>query len=284
MVFSMDKRDRSEIFRKRLADAMTRKAMSRSALARQTGVDRSTIGQLLREDSPRLPNAQLAADAAVALGVSTDWLLALTERPERPGDIVASAMALSPAERSSADAQLMEWHRESAGYKVRHVPATLPDIMKTERMLDWEYATFRDRHPGQVIDAMREQQEWLQSGVSDYEIALPVHELKACARGAAYYEGLERDVRHEQLQAIAEVCREMFPRLRVFLFDAHNVFSAPVTIFGPRLAVIYVGQCYLAFRESQRVRSLTDHFDWLVREAVVDARDAATYIGSLTES
>lgn len=284
MGFGMDKRDRAEIFRTRLADAMTRKSMSRSALARHTGADRSTIGQLLRDDSPRLPNAQLAADAAVALGVSTDWLLALTDRPERPGDIVASAMALSPAERSSADAQLMEWHRESAGYKVRHVPATLPDILKTERMLDWEYDTFRDRDPGQARDAMREQQEWLQSGVSDYEIALPVHELQACAKGAAYYEGLDRDVRHEQLEVLAALCGDLYPRLRVFLFDAHNVFSAPVTIFGPRLAVIYVGQCYLAFRESQRVRSLTGHFDWLVREAVVDARDAANYIASLTES
>jgi len=55
--------------------------MSRSELARATGVDRSTIGQLLNSDLPRLPNAQLAADAASELGVSTDWLLGLTGRP-----------------------------------------------------------------------------------------------------------------------------------------------------------------------------------------------------------
>lgn len=280
----MDKRDRSEIFRARLLEAMTRNKVSRSALARKTGVDRSTIGQLLKDDLPRLPNAQLAADAASVLGVSTDWLLGLTSRPERPGDIVAAAMALSPAERLSADVQLMEWHREAAGYKVRHVPATLPDILKTESMLDWEYSSFGEQRLALAINAMRSQLEWLKSGVSDYEIALPVHELEACAAGTAYYAGVEQAVRNEQLNFIADLCHEMFPRLRLFLFDAHKVFSAPVTVFGPNLAVIYVGQCYLAFRESQRVRSLTDHFDWLVREAKVDARDVPDYIRSLIDS
>lgn len=277
----MDKRDRTDLFRKRLLEAMDRKSLSRSALARETGVDRSTIGQLLKDDLSRLPNAQLAADAASALDVSTDWLLGLTNRPERPGDIVAAAMALSPAERVSADAQLMEWHHEAAGYKVRHVPATLPDILKTEQMLDWEYSSFRDRSLDLTIDAMRSQLDWLRSGVSDYEIALPVHELQACAAGTAYYLGLDKEVREHQLRFIADLCEELFPKLRLFLFDAREVFSAPVTVFGPRLAVVYVGQCYLAFRETRRVRSLTDHFDWLVREAVVDARNVPEHIHSL---
>jgi transcriptional regulator with XRE-family HTH domain len=277
----MDKRDRAEIFRKRLQEAMVQKAVSRSALARQTQVDRSTIGQLLKDDQPRLPNAQLAADVAQALGVSADWLLGLTNRPETPGDIVAAALSLSPAERTSADAQLLEWHHQAAGYKVRHVPATLPDLLKTERMLDWEYASVRERRLPEAFKAMQDQREWLASGVSDYEIALPVHEIEACAGGTSYYKGVARDIRHEQLRTIADHCDQLFPRLRVFLFDAHQVFSAPVTIFGPNLAVVYVGQCYLAFREIERVRSLSNHFDGLVREAVVDARDLPKYIRSL---
>jgi len=65
----MDKRVRSAVFRKRLLEAMERKRFSRSRLARETAVDRSTIGQLLKEDFARLPNAQLAADAASALEI-----------------------------------------------------------------------------------------------------------------------------------------------------------------------------------------------------------------------
>jgi transcriptional regulator with XRE-family HTH domain len=76
----MDKRVRAAIFRDRLAETMDLHKVSRSKLARDIAVDRSTIGQLLKDDTPRLPNAQLAADAAEALGVSTDWLLGLTNR------------------------------------------------------------------------------------------------------------------------------------------------------------------------------------------------------------
>ncbi|MEP2892493.1 helix-turn-helix domain-containing protein [Tateyamaria sp.] len=279
----MDKRDRANIFRNRLEEAMLRKGLSKSALSRETKVDRSTIGQLLKDDHPRLPNAQLAADAADALGVSTDWLLGLTNRPETPGDIVAAALSLSPAERTSADEQLLEWHHEAAGYKVRHVPATLPDILKTKSMLKWEYASVQERRLPEAFDAMQDQLEWLSSGVSDYEIAIPIHEIEACAAGTAYYSGVDESIRHEQLNFIADQCDQMFPRLRVFLFDAHRVFSSPVTVFGPNLAVVYIGQCYLAFREVERVKSLSNHFDWLVREACVDARHVPTFIRSLTK-
>ena len=279
----MDKRRRASLFRERLMEVMSMKGMTKSGLSRAANVDRSTIGQLLKNDHPRLPNAQLAADAANALGVSTDWLLGLTNRPETPGDIVAAALSLSPAERTSADEQLLEWHHEAAGYKVRHVPATLPDILKTKRMLDWEYASVRERRLPEAFSAMQDQLQWLSSGVSDYEIAVPVHEIESCAAGTAYYKGVEKSVRYEQLGFIADQCNQMFPRLRIFLFDAHRVFSSPVTIFGPNLAVVYVGQCYLAFREVERVKSLSSHFDWLVREAVVDARNVSTHIRSLIE-
>ena len=277
----MDKRDRSSIFTQRLGSAMEDRQYSRSKLAREAGVDRSTIGQLLKIDTPRLPNGQLVADIALALGVSSDWLLGLTNRPERPGDIVSAAMALAPAERSSADSQILAWHKETAGSKIRHVPATLPDILKSEAVLNWEYSALGGKHASETIEAMKNQLEWLHSGVSDYEIALPLHELRACAEGTAYYEGVSEEIRRGQLQMIADANVKLFPRLRLFLFDARHVYSAPVTIFGSNLAVVYVGQFYLAFRELERVRSLSDHFDLLVREATVDARDVAGYIESL---
>ena len=280
----MNKQRRASLFRERLMEVMSMKGMTKSGLSRATNVDRSTIGQLLKNDQPRLPNAQLAADAANALGVSTDWLLGLTNRPETPGDIVTAALSLSPAERTSADEQLLEWHHEAAGYKVRHVPATLPDILKTKRMLDWEYASVRERRLPEAFSAMQDQLQWLSSGVSDYEIAIPIHEIESCSAGTAYYKDVEEGVRYEQLGFIADQCDQMFPRLRIFLFDAHNVFSSPVTIFGPNLAVVYVGQCYLAFREVERVKSLSSHFDWLVREAVVDARNVSTHIRSLIKA
>lgn len=276
-----DKRDRSAVFRVRLAEAMSRRDMTRSALARATRVDRSTIGQILQDDSVRLPNAGLAADCAQVLGVSVDWLLGISDRPERTGDIIDAAMRLTEAERSDTDAQLLEWHREAAGYKIRHVPATLPDMLKTEAVKSWEYAAFLGRTPQPESTSMQPEEDWLTSGLSDYEIALPLHELDAFAAGTGYYSGLCPDLRRAQLTSLRDRCDALYPSLRLFLFDAKRAFSAPMTVFGPQLAVVYVGRFYLAFRDVQRVRSFIGHFDWLVRESTVDAREAAAHIDQL---
>lgn len=279
----MDKRARAQLFRQRMAQAMERAELTRSGLARATGVDRSTVGQLLADEETRLPNAQFVAEAAAALRVSADWLLGLSERPERPGDLIAAAMTVSEAARSSADATLMEWHREAAGRKIRHVPATLPDILKTEAVMRWEYEDHLGRTPDQAIRDMRDKVEWLLAGDSDYEIAMPLYELDTLAEGAGYYASLSREVRADQLDELARFCRDAYPSLRLFLFDQKRVYSAPITVFGPVVAAVYVGRFFLAFHERERVRSLARHFDWLVREAAVDAREAADHVARLRD-
>ena len=278
MSTKIDKRDRSALFRDRLGQAIAHSGSNQSALARATGVNRSTISQLLDPATARLPNAQLAADCATALGVSSDWLLGLTDRPERPGDVIAHAMQLADATRTVSDDQMLKWHREAAGYKIRHVPAALPDMLKTKAVLRWEYQAFLGKTPDQAITAMEDRIDWLRRRSSDYEIAVPLHEVISLARGEGYYAGLGAADRRQQLDAMARQCERHFPALRLFLFDARRLFSAPITVFGPLIGVIYVGRFYLAFRESSRVRSLSEHFDWLVREAEIDARDAAGWI------
>lgn len=279
----MDKRDRATLFRDRLSEAMETASVNRSALARAAGVNRSTISQLLDARSTRLPNAQLAADCAEALGISTDWLLGLTDRPERPGDVIAAALEISQAARTVSDDQVLEWHREATGYKIRHVPASLPDLLKTRGVLSWEYDAFLGRTPDQAIGAMEDRINWLRSTASDYEMAVPVHEMQSLAFGEGYYRGLPLADRRAQLERLAQQCDELYPMMRLFLFDARRVFSAPMTVFGPLVGVIYVGKFYLAFRTSSRIRSLTEHFDWLVREAEIDARDTANYCRQLLE-
>ena len=59
------------------------------------------------------------------------------------------------------------------------------------------------------------------------------------------------------------------------------MFSAPVTIFGPLLAVVYLGRHYLAFRDSARVQSISQHFDWLVKEAAFSAREVPDHLRAL---
>lgn len=281
MMMIMDKRDRADLFRARLTGQMAAAGMNRSALARATGVDRSTVAQLLAEGTARLPNAHLAAECARALGVSSDWLLGLSDHPERAGDILAAAITVTEAERSSADAQLHEWHREAMGYKIRHVPATLPDVLKTEEMLAWEYQRTLGKTAEQAIGASQDRFGLIGGQMSDYEIAISMGELRAFAGGAGYYEGLAPDIRREQIETMVRLSEELYPSLRLFLYDSKRVFSAPVTVFGSFLAVVYVGRFYLSFRSRDRVLSLGAHFDGLVREAEIDAREATEWLKHL---
>lgn len=276
-----DKRDRAGQFRRRLAQAMAERRQTQSGLARATGVDRSTISQLLSDGTPRLPNGQLVAECAAALSVSADWLLGLTERPERLADLMATSMTITEAPRALIDETIFGWHREAAGYKIRHVPATLPDMLKTRAMLRWEYEPQLGRTADQAIGASEDRLNWMRQARSDYEMALPLHELTAFARAEGYYSGLSATIRREQIDHWQALYAQLYPGLRVYLFDARKVFSAPVTVFGPLLGVVYLGRHYIAFRDVARVTSLSAHFDWLVREAETGARDFPATLDAL---
>jgi transcriptional regulator with XRE-family HTH domain len=277
----IDKRDRAEVFRDRLVQALGAKAMSQSALARTVGVDRSTVSQLLEAGSARLPNAQIAAECAAALGVTCDWLLGLTDSPEPLAQLLDRAVALTEAPRALIDETIFGWHREAAGYKIRHVPATLPDMLKTRAMMEWEYSAQLGNGAAAAISASEARLARMREARSDYEIALPLHEMEAFARAEGYYAGLPREVRSEQLDRILVLLEQLYPSLRLYLFDARWVYSAPITVFGPLLGVVYIGRHYLAFRDPDRVASLSAQFDGLIRDAAVGARDAPDHLRKL---
>jgi transcriptional regulator with XRE-family HTH domain len=281
MMERIDKRDRAALFRRRLAEAMAARGTSQAALARTIGVDRSTVSQLLGQEGPRMPNAQVAAEAAAALGVSADWLLGLTDRRERAADLLAASMTLTEAPRALVEETIFAWHREAEGYKIRHVPATLPDMLKTREVLTWEYTPELGRSTEQAIGASEDRLTWMRSARSDYEIALPLHELDSFARAEGYYAGLPADLRHAQLDRMAALYDQLYPALRLFLYDARRVFSAPVTIFGPLIAVLYLGRHYVAFRDRDRVGFFAGHFDSLVREASIGAHDIPRHLAAL---
>lgn len=276
-----DKRGRALLFRNRLAEAMSAQGSNQSALARQIGVDRSTVSQLLTGDGARLPNAQIVAGCAAALGVSADWLLGLTERPERAADLVAAAMEISKAPRTLVDEQILSWHLDAAGYKIRHVPAGLPGMMKLPDLLEWDCGPSQGKTADQAIGASADRLALIQQARSDYEIALPLYELTSFASGTGYYEGVPKELRAAQLDHMVSLHNDLYPTLRLYIFDARRFFSAPLTVFGPRLAVLYIGQNYLAFRDTERVQFMTRHFDFLVREASVTSSELPQLIETL---
>ncbi len=281
MVIRIDKRQRAQLFRDRLQIAMTLAEMTQSALSRQAGVDRSTLSQLLKDQGARLPNAQLVAECAAALGVSADWLLGLSDRPEQAADLAATASSMPQAPRAMIDDHIFAWHQEAKGYKIRHVPAGLPDMLKTAEMLHWEYAPSIGKTIDQAVGASTDRLNWMRNAGSDYEIAIPITELDTFAAGTGYYAGLSADIRRAQLARFRDLHAQLYPALRLHLFDRRLLYSAPVTVFGPLLAVIYIGRNYLVFRDSERIAAITIHFDHLVRQASIGQRELTDFFDVL---
>lgn len=279
-----DRRDRAQIFGARLAQALGAAGQSQSALARAVGVDRSTISALLTPGGTRLPSAQLAADCAQTLGVSCDFLLGLADRPEPLAQALAEAVQTLPASRALFDETIFDWHRAAQGFKLRHVPATLPDILKTRDVVLWEYAATLGPRAPEAFARFEAQLAQLRMLRSDIEIALPLHELASFAQGSGYWQGLGLQARQGQLDRLIQLCDELYPALRLHLFDAHRVFSAPMTVLGPQRAVLYLGRSYLSFTDLDRVAEVSQHFDWLVRQAAFGAREAPGHLRALRQA
>jgi transcriptional regulator with XRE-family HTH domain len=281
MTEKIDKRLRASQFRTRLSRAMQDGGSNQSALARAIGVDRSTVSQLLGDSGARLPNAHVVGACASALGVSADWLLSLSDRPESAADLLSASLTLTEAQRALVDQRIFDWHQEAAGYKIRHVPAALPDMLKTRAMLEWEYTPHLGRTADQAIGASEDRLVWMRQSRSDYEIAMPLHEIDSFVHASGYYHDLPADVRLEQIDRFLDLTETLYPRLRVCLFDARRLYSAPITLFGPLLCVFYAGGHYLAFRDRDRIETFSTHFDRLVREADITARALPDHLRAL---
>ncbi len=274
-----DKRDRAGLFRDRLARAMADRGLAQAELARRVRVDRSTVSQVLAPGGKRLPNAQVAAECASVLGVSADWLLGLTDLPDRAADLAVPLVPGAP--RALIDDRLYGWHSEAAGARVRHVAAHLPDLIKTPAVMAWEYAGQLGPDPDAAIAAASARIADILSARSDLEIAVPVEEITALARSDGYYTGLPADAARGQIAHLADLAALLFPTLRISLFDGRRLYSAPVTVFGSRLAAVYLGQSWLTFRDGGSVAAFAAHVDGLVREALVGDRALPGWLSAL---
>ena len=277
----LDKRERSRIFNRRVEEAMERAETNRSRLARRIGIDRSTLSQLLSPGAARLPRADTAAAIAAALGVSLDWLLGLTQDLQSVGDIMEQSFQIAPTDRTPLDRRLESWHQEAAGYKIRYVPTNLPDFMKTDAVLQLEYEDFATVTPRQARSQVQDRLAYARLPESDMEACSPIQTLEGLARGEGIWRLLGTADRMAQIDRMIELIEELYPTFRWFLYDSLSLFSAPVTVFGPQRAVIYVGQMFFVFNTIGHIRVLTRHFDDLIRNAVVQPTETAGFLSRL---
>src|SRR5262249_61886080 len=101
----------------------------RAPLAQRMAIGRPTRAQVLSEANDRLPRVETLAAIAADQQVSIDWLLGLSQDGPLAPAIIPQPLTIEPGGHSPADERVTRWHAEAAGYKVRYVPATLPDLL-----------------------------------------------------------------------------------------------------------------------------------------------------------
>lgn len=265
----MDRRDTVRIFRQRLAEVIARSGGSRAAFAARIGIDRSTLAQVMSEANDRLPRAETLAAIAADQQVSIDWLLGLSQDGPLAPAIIQQPLTIEPGGYSPADERLTRWHAEAAGYKVRYVPATLPDLLKTEELIRYEYRDHAGPIPESRIEAAHARLANQRRPETDMEVCSAVQTLEEFARGEGIWRDLAAPVRRHQIEWMIMLLDELYPTLRWFLYDGVRRFSVPLTVFGPKRAAIYVGHMYLVFHSTEHIRVLTERFDDLIRGAIV---------------
>lgn len=277
-----DKRDVAEVFRERMGLLIDQRRESLAAFARAIGLDRSALSQFLAPGSTRLPRAETLHAIAARCGVSLDWLLGLIATDDAQGE-TAPLLELVETDHRIDGQLLADWHREATGYKIRYVPSTLPDLLRTEAVSQHEFGGYERDQLQAKEEAIREQLDYSRRPETDMEVCVPWQRFTAFARGDDPWNDLNRETRLEQLRYMADLTEEMYPTFRLFLYDGKAVSASPYTVFGPKRAAIYLGQMYLVVNSAEHIKALTRHFDNLIRIAKIGPDKAAGHIRQLEQ-
>jgi len=279
----MDRREIVEVFRERLGEVIRRTSRSRSAFASEIGLDRSTLSQLLSSEHARLPRAETIAAIAQRAQVSVDWLLGLSQEGQLGADMLSQALDLEiePGSGSPADERLKRWHAEAAGYKIRYVPSTLPDLLKTEAVIRYEFQLQDTRLPRVRLEEAERRLAYSRRPETDMEVCSSVQSLAGFARGEGIWSGLPAADRRDQIERMIQTLDELYPTLRWFLFDGLKSYCVPMTVFGPLRAAVYIGDMYLVLNSTEHIRELTSRFDSLIRAAVVQPPEVVVRLEAL---
>ncbi len=116
---------------------------------------------------------------------------------------------------------------------------------------------------------------------TDMEVCMPLQTLELFAKGEGVWEELSLKARRKQLEHMLELIGEFYPTFRLFFFDQQAVYSAPYTLFGPLRAAVYLGNMYLIVNSVDHIKALTQHFDRLIRLAIVGPDKAEDKIQEL---
>ena len=159
----------STVLRERLAEAIGRSGLSKAAFADRAGVDRTTLSQLLSAATHRKPRVDTLLSIAAAHTLSLDWLVGLSDVGPVEAEIVQNTTSFESPGPTPADELLLGWFAEAAGWKIRYVPATLPDLMKSDEVIRFERSGSEGPQAEQTIATTAARLAWARDPDTEME-------------------------------------------------------------------------------------------------------------------
>lgn len=270
-------------FRARIGQVVARSGLTPAAFARNAGIDRSTLSQLLAGPMPRLPRAETLAAVARAAHVSVDWLLGLSAREEPGAEIIEAVLQVEPYGRLPASETFLAWLAESLGSRVCTVPIGIPDFLKIEEVLAADYPPTPQRPASVVTESVRRRLDLMRHPQHQLELCVPAEALRDLVLGLGRAGALPAETRRRQLAHMAALAEELYPAVRLHLYDSAASFSAHYTVFGARRVALFLGTSWLVLNAADHIRMFTRRFGELVRQAVVQPHEVARHALSLRE-
>lgn len=257
-----------ETFKLRLASLIARSGLSVSAFSKRCGLDRSALSQFLNEGTLRLPRSETLVSIAASENVSVDWLLGLSQDDAVVGE-VSSVFDIEHASPEQGRSLLAQWHTEASGYKIRYAPSSLPDLLRTPAVVNFEFGEKPLVLTKDKTEFAREQLDYSRLPETDMEVVMPYQRLENLAAGTDIWDGLLRGQRQAQLEHMMRLIEELYPTFRLFLYDGRKHFLSPFTVFGPKRAAVYLGDMYMVINSVDHIRQLSRRFDEAIRAASI---------------
>ena len=240
-------------FRERVSLVLARSGLSYAAFARKARLDRSTLSQLLTGPMPRLPRTETLAAIASTARVSVDWLLGLSQREEVGAEIIEAVMQIEPFGDTPAHGVFLEWLKAAQGTRICSVPIGIPDLLKTEAVLKKEFGDAFTSGALTPVDAVTRRLEMLRQPHQQLELAISRDSLLAFALGIGQWARIPPEIRREQIVHMIGLVQQLYPTLRVYLYEEDLAYSVPFTVFGAQRVALFLGTNYLALNSPAHI-------------------------------
>lgn len=285
-IVTMKKEDVFETFQERLKRSIQALEISPTEFCRKNDIDRSTLTQLMHNKDLRVPRIDTLAKLSCALGVSSDWLIGISNEKGTMAEIMSESLRTIPSYDSASEyKEPLEQIAETGDIdtKIRHHLITVPEYLYLDKIIPQYYSNLRvnDREEfSKIIDRFI---HVLRPNVPKmaFETIFSVQVLQKMVERRDRWRNISKEDIRDQLLHIADYYEEIYPQQQLYLYDEVDRLCAPMLIYGSKKVSLWVGSFHFVFNASNVVNAAHENLNAMIRIAKYLPHQSPDYIRSL---